>query len=97
MEADNAKRISKLLGLRFETNKQNCNYILLSGNKSIPEVHLSQRASVSLCRSFKKTYKIVKKKKIEIVDAYTKCVTPNFVLVSSCSQEEIKSLNDNRC
>ena len=73
---------------------------LLSGNKSIPEVHLSQRASVSLCRSFKKTYKIVKKKKkkkIEIVDAYTKCVTPNFVLVSSCSQEEIKSLNDNRC
>lgn len=72
---------------------------LLSGNKSIPEVHLSQRASVSLCRSFKKTYKIVKKKKnkIEIVDAYTKCVTPNFVLVSSFSQEEIKSLNDNRC
>ena len=72
---------------------------LLSGNKSIPEVHLSQRASVSRWRSFKKTYKIVKKKKkkIEIVDAYTKCVTPNFVLVLSCSQEEIKSLNDNRC
>lgn len=29
LEADNAKRISKLLGLRFETNKQNCNYIFV--------------------------------------------------------------------
>ena len=29
LEVDNAKRILKLLGLRFETNTRNCNYIFV--------------------------------------------------------------------